>query len=67
MIDSLRTMRRVSSLDSLGYEAPAVLPQLTTEPAAGPLAAMLCASRSRPSRARSASFPQSSAMRAAAA
>jgi RNA polymerase sigma-70 factor (ECF subfamily) len=41
MIDSLRTMRRLSSLDSLGYEAAAVLPQLTTEPGAGPLAAVL--------------------------
>jgi RNA polymerase sigma factor (sigma-70 family) len=41
MIDSLRTTRRVSSLDSMGYEAPAVLPQLTTEPEVGPLAATL--------------------------
>jgi RNA polymerase sigma factor (sigma-70 family) len=41
MIDSLRTMRRLSSLDSLGYEAAAVLPQLTTEPGTGPLAAVL--------------------------
>jgi len=39
MIDALRVARRQLSLDSLGYEAPAVLEQLTTEPSVGPLAA----------------------------
>jgi RNA polymerase sigma factor (sigma-70 family) len=41
MIDSIRTTRRQVSLDTIGYEAEAVVGQLTTEPRAGPLAAVL--------------------------
>ncbi len=39
MIDSLRAQRRAVSLDALGYEADAVIEQLTAQPADGPLAA----------------------------
>jgi RNA polymerase sigma-70 factor (ECF subfamily) len=39
MIDSLRSSRRQLSLESLGYESPPVVEQLTTEPSVGPLAA----------------------------
>ncbi len=39
MIDSLRKSRRQVSLESLGYEADAVVQQLTANPGAGPLAA----------------------------
>jgi RNA polymerase sigma-70 factor (ECF subfamily) len=39
MIDALRSARPQLSLDTLGYEAPAVVGQLTTEPSVGPLAA----------------------------
>jgi RNA polymerase sigma factor (sigma-70 family) len=39
MIDSIRTNRRHMSLDTLGYEAAAVVGQLTAEPSAGPLEA----------------------------
>lgn len=39
MIDFQRTTRRQVSLEALGYEAEPVIAQLSTEPAAGPLAA----------------------------
>ena len=39
MIDSLRAQRHAVSLDAIGYEADAVIEQLTAHPAAGPLAA----------------------------
>ena len=39
MIDSIRTSRRQTSLDTLGYEADSVVQQLTADPRAGPLAA----------------------------
>jgi RNA polymerase sigma factor (sigma-70 family) len=39
MIDSMRTSRRQTSLDALGYEADAVIEQLTSDPGAGPFAA----------------------------
>ena len=39
MIDSIRTSRRHTSLDTLGYEAEAVVEHLTSDPSAGPLAA----------------------------
>jgi RNA polymerase sigma-70 factor (ECF subfamily) len=39
MLDALRRARPQLSLDTLGYEAPAVVGQLTTEPSVGPLAA----------------------------
>jgi RNA polymerase sigma factor (sigma-70 family) len=41
MIDSVRTCRQQVSLQSIGYEAEPVIQQLTTEPSAGPLAAVL--------------------------
>ena len=46
MIDSLRTNRRPVSLESLGYEAPAVVEQLTADPSAGPLAAVVAQDQS---------------------
>jgi RNA polymerase sigma-70 factor (ECF subfamily) len=39
MIDSIRTSRRHTSLDTLGFEAESVVEQLTSDPSAGPLAA----------------------------
>ena len=39
MIDSFRTDRRQTSLETLGYEAESVVQHLTEDPAAGPLAA----------------------------
>lgn len=39
MIDAVRSARPQLSLETLGYEAPAVVEQLTTEPSVGPLAA----------------------------
>jgi RNA polymerase sigma factor (sigma-70 family) len=39
MIDSIRISRRQTSLDALGFEAEAVVEQLTADPGAGPLAA----------------------------
>jgi RNA polymerase sigma-70 factor (ECF subfamily) len=39
MIDAMRAARPQLSLETLGYEAPAVVEQLTTEPSVGPLAA----------------------------
>ena len=39
MIDSIRKSRRQVSLESLGYEADAVVQQLTANPGTGPLAA----------------------------
>src|SRR5579862_9249954 len=41
MIDSIRTSRPQTSLETLGYEAAPVIEQLTTEPSAGPLAAVV--------------------------
>ncbi len=38
MIDSIRTSRRHTSLNAMGFEAEAVIEQLTAEPNAGPLA-----------------------------
>jgi RNA polymerase sigma factor (sigma-70 family) len=38
MIDSIRTNRRQTSLETLGYEAESVVRQLTADPSAGPLA-----------------------------
>ena len=38
MIDSIRRSRRQTSLDTLGYEAEAVVEQLTADPRTGPLA-----------------------------
>src|SRR6202047_4343288 len=38
MIDSIRTSRRQTSLDTLGFEAESVVEQLTSDPSAGPLA-----------------------------
>jgi RNA polymerase sigma-70 factor (ECF subfamily) len=39
MIDSIRSGRRHTSLDALGYESESVVQQLTADPGAGPLAA----------------------------
>src|SRR6202045_2752985 len=39
MIDSIRTGRRHTSLETLGYEAESVVEQLTADPGLGPLAA----------------------------
>ena len=39
MIDSVRTSRRQTSLETIGYEAESVVEQLTSDPSAGPLAA----------------------------
>jgi RNA polymerase sigma-70 factor (ECF subfamily) len=39
MIDSIRRNRRLTSLDTLGYEAESVAPQLTADPSTGPFAA----------------------------
>jgi RNA polymerase sigma factor (sigma-70 family) len=39
MIDSVRKTQRQVSLEALGYEAEAVVQQLTADPSAGPLAA----------------------------
>jgi RNA polymerase sigma factor (sigma-70 family) len=39
MIDWIRTSRRQTSLDALGYEAESVVDALTADPGAGPLAA----------------------------
>ena len=39
MVDSFRTRRPHASLESMGYEAPPVVAQLTAEPNAGPYAA----------------------------
>src|ERR1700686_2485740 len=39
MIDSVRTSRRQTSLETLGYEADSVVERLTSDPSAGPLAA----------------------------
>lgn len=41
MIDSLRTRRSHTSLETLGYESELVVGQLTSDPAAGPLAVVL--------------------------
>ena len=41
MIDWIRTHRPLVSLDIIGYEADAVVGQLTTEPSVGPLAAVV--------------------------
>jgi RNA polymerase sigma-70 factor (ECF subfamily) len=41
MIDSIRATRPHASLEVLGYEAAAVVTQLTAEPGAGPLAATI--------------------------
>jgi RNA polymerase sigma factor (sigma-70 family) len=41
MIDSLRVRRPQMSLETIGYEADAVVQQLTTDPGVGPLAAVL--------------------------
>jgi RNA polymerase sigma factor (sigma-70 family) len=41
MIDALRTTRRQLSLETVGYEAEPVVQQLSTEPAAGPLEAVV--------------------------
>lgn len=41
MLDCIRTGRRQLSLEALGHEAEPVLVQLTAEPAAGPVAAVL--------------------------
>src|ERR1700687_5879823 len=41
MIDSIRTSRQQVSLETLGYEAELLVHQLTTEPNAGPLAAVV--------------------------
>jgi RNA polymerase sigma factor (sigma-70 family) len=38
MIDSIRTSRRQTSLDTLGYEAESVVQRLTADPSAGPFA-----------------------------
>ncbi len=40
MIDSIRASRPQVSLETLGYEAAPVIEQLTSEPSAGPLAAV---------------------------
>jgi RNA polymerase sigma-70 factor (ECF subfamily) len=45
MIDSMRTRRPQVSLESMGYEAEPVVERLTTEPSAGPLAAVLVRER----------------------
>ncbi len=39
MIDWMRTNRQPASLDAMGYEAGAVITQLTADASAGPLAA----------------------------
>src|SRR5580704_6526198 len=39
LLDTARSSRRIVSLDALGYESGALLGQLSTEPAVGPLAA----------------------------
>lgn len=39
MVDSIRARRPQMSLETIGYEAGAVVHQLTTDPSAGPLAA----------------------------
>ncbi len=39
MIDSIRATRKQPSLDDIGYEDDSVVEQLTSDPAAGPLAA----------------------------
>ncbi len=41
MIDSIRTSRPQTSLETVGYEAESVVQQLTADPATGPLAAAL--------------------------
>ena len=41
MIDSFRTRRPHTSLEAIGYEADAVVQQLTTDPNVGPLAAVV--------------------------
>jgi len=41
MIDAVRAGRRQVSLEALGYDAPPVAEQLTTEPSIGPLAAVV--------------------------
>jgi RNA polymerase sigma-70 factor (ECF subfamily) len=41
MIDSIRARRSQTSLETLGYEAPAVVEQLTADSSAGPLAAVV--------------------------
>jgi RNA polymerase sigma-70 factor (ECF subfamily) len=41
MIDSIRASRPQMSLDMLGYEADAVVQQLTTDPTTGPFAAVV--------------------------
>ena len=41
MIDSVRARRPQMSLDSIGYEADAVVQQLTSDPNVGPLAAVV--------------------------
>jgi RNA polymerase sigma-70 factor (ECF subfamily) len=45
MIDFMRTSRRQSSLEALGYEAESVVEQLTSEPSAGPFAAAVAHDR----------------------
>src|SRR6185369_16476416 len=47
MIDYSRRHRLHLSLDSLGYEAQAVVQQLTTEPSVGPLAAVVLEDRAQ--------------------
>jgi RNA polymerase sigma factor (sigma-70 family) len=41
MVDSFRARRPQMSLESIGYEADAVVQQLTTDPSVGPLAAVV--------------------------
>jgi RNA polymerase sigma-70 factor, ECF subfamily len=41
MVDSLRARRPQMSLETVGYEADAVVEQLTTDPGVGPLAAVV--------------------------
>jgi RNA polymerase sigma factor (sigma-70 family) len=46
IIDWARTRRAFTSLESLGYEAGAVIMQLSTDPSSGPLAAAVAAEQS---------------------
>jgi RNA polymerase sigma-70 factor (ECF subfamily) len=46
MLDSIRTSRRQSSLDSLGYEDESVVHHLTTDPRVGPLGSTLAREQS---------------------
>src|SRR5580692_10999371 len=47
MIDSIRANREPLSLETLGYESPAVIGQLTADPSAGPLAATVAREEGR--------------------